>query len=144
MFVTKRCGKCGETKLVDGFHRWKRGDGYQPWCKACRRIYDAAYSKRTLDRRRARHPERKRALYAWYHALKEGTPCADCGVSFPPAAMQFDHRPGENKRGNVGDLAHRMSKRLVLDEIKKCDLVCANCHAIRTVNRRETGRGAAW
>jgi len=30
----KRCSKCGEIKPYAEFHNYKRGDGYQPWCKA--------------------------------------------------------------------------------------------------------------
>ena len=144
MFVSKKCGKCGEQKPVDEFHRSSRGDGFQAWCKPCRKVYDAAYHQLTLDRRRARDAERRAEFQRWYQALKEGKPCTDCGESFPAGAMQFDHRPGQEKRGNVGDLARKLSKNLVIAEIAKCDLVCATCHAIRTVGRRETGRGAAW
>ncbi len=137
--MSKRCGKCAETKSLGEFHRRNRGDGYQAWCKGCRKTYDAAYSKRTLARRRERWAEKSWRFYEWYHALKDGKPCADCAQAFPAGAMQFDHRPGVEKLGNVGDLARRMNRRLVLAEIEKCDLVCATCHAIRTVSRRKRG-----
>ena len=120
------------------FHRWNRGDGYQPWCKPCRKVYDAAYNARTRERRRARRPERRHGFNAWYLSLKDG-PCADCGNRFAPAVMHFDRLPGAAKVANVGDLARRMSRRRILEEIEKCELVCANCHAIRTVSRREHG-----
>ena len=140
--MEKRCGKCGEVKPLDEFHRWARGDGRQPWCKTCRRTYDAAYSARTLARRRERRAERKREFVVWYEALKEHRPCADCGGRFPPAAMQWDHLPGTEKVADVANLLRRLCKARVLDEIAKCELVCANCHAIRTVNRRNS-RGVA-
>jgi hypothetical protein len=144
MFVTKRCGKCGETKPVELFHRWKRSDGYQPWCKACRKVYDKAFYERTIERRLARLPQVKAEFAAWYASLKEGKPCADCGGVFPPQAMHFDHPPGVEKVANVGDLARKRSRQKILAEVAKCDLVCANCHAVRTVSRRTSGRGAAW
>ena len=140
--MEKRCGNCSEVKPLEAFHRWKRGDGYQPWCKACRKIYDAAYSARTLARRRERRTERRREFLVWYAALKEAQPCADCGGTFPSAAMQWDHRPGTDKVGDVSNLLGRLCKQRILDEIAKCDLVCANCHAVRTVIRRAT-RGVA-
>ena len=121
------------------FHRWKRGDGFQPWCKACRRAYDADYNRRTLERRRARRAERRPEFVAWYRALKEARPCADCGGQFPAEAMQWDHLPGADKVSDVSNLLRRLSKTRVLEEIAKCELVCANCHAIRTVVRREPG-----
>ncbi|MGH7894858.1 MAG: hypothetical protein ACREQL_09325 [Candidatus Binatia bacterium] len=71
----------------------------------------------------------------WVTQLKTNSPCMDCGVAFHPAAMQFDHRPGEQKRFNVGNCTHH--PRVVVEaEIAKCDLVCANCHAVRTFERR--------
>jgi hypothetical protein len=137
--MNKRCGKCSEIKSVAEFHRWKRGDGYQPWCKTCRKAYDAGYSARTLARRRERRAERKREFAVWYAALKEHDACADCGGRFPAAAMQWDHLPGSEKLTDVANLIRRLCKQRVLEEIAKCELVCANCHAIRTVHRRAIG-----
>ncbi len=62
--MEKRCGRCGAARPIQQFHRWKRGDGFQPWCKACRKAYDAAYNRRTLARRRERRAERKREFVA--------------------------------------------------------------------------------
>jgi hypothetical protein len=134
----KRCGRCGEEKPLDAFHR--RGSGYQTWCKQCRRAYDAAYHQnvrpRRIEQAKARHLE----FAAWYASLKASKPCADCGEVFHPAAMQWDHRPGVEKVADVSDLRAKTSRRRILEEIAKCDLVCANCHAVRTFLRR---RGVA-
>jgi hypothetical protein len=140
--MEKRCGKCAQVKPLSDFHRWKRGDGYQTWCKQCRKVYDAAYSARTLARRRELRAARKPEFLAWYLSLKEQRPCADCGVCFPAAAMQWDHLPGTQKVADVSNLVRRLCKSRVLEEIAKCELVCANCHAVRTVSRR-ADRGVA-
>lgn len=51
--------------------------------------------------------------------------------------MDFDHRLGEKKEFNVGSMfAHHYSRELIEKEVAKCDLVCANCHRVRTRNRR--------
>ena len=63
-------------------------------------------------------------------ALKESLPCTDCGEFVHHAAMQFDHLPGSDKRGEVAVLQRHSSRRLVLEEIAKCEPVCANCHAM--------------
>ena len=137
--MEKQCGRCSQVKPLAEFHHWKRGDGYQPWCKECRRVYDAAYSARTLARRRERRAERKVEFMVWYAALKEDRPCADCGGRFPAAAMQWDHLPGTDKLTEVANLVRRLCKERVLEEIAKCHLVCANCHAVRTVRGRSIG-----
>ncbi len=69
---------------------------------------------------------------AWLRSLKD-KPCSDCHQKFVPDAMEWDHVRGD-KVGHIGNLG---SKKAVLIEIAKCDLVCANCHAIRTAVRRE-------
>lgn len=59
----------------------------------------------------------------------KNVPCADCGNRFPPCAMDFDHRDPSQKRFNVSE---RMRAAAALQEAAKCDVVCANCHRIRT------------
>lgn len=78
---------------------------------------------------------RKDNLKDWFKELKSG-PCADCGNKFPFPCMDFDHRDGTTKTRNVAILVgDGYSKTRILEEIAKCDLVCANCHRIRTQNR---------
>lgn len=46
--------------------------------------------------------------------------------------MEFDHVKGV-KRMNVGNLVTGgYSEKSIIEEIEKCDLVCANCHRMRT------------
>lgn len=63
-------------------------------------------------------------------------PCTDCGNNYPYYVMQFDHRPGMNKQLHISDYHKFSSVIKFLEEIDKCDLVCANCHAERTYQRR--------
>lgn len=72
-----------------------------------------------------------RADFMWQ--LK-AAPCVDCGGSFPPECMDFDHKAGMEKVKSISALtcSHLI---LLLFEIGKCDLVCANCHRIRTKRR---------
>jgi hypothetical protein len=55
--------------------------------------------------------------------------------------MQWDHKPGFDKLGDLADFWGH-SRQEILDEIAKCDLVCTNCHIIRTFARN--GWGAGW
>jgi hypothetical protein len=64
-------------------------------------------------------------------------PCADCGGTFHIAAMQFDHVRGE-KLFNIADSGpgkRCYSRKLLFSELRKCEIVCSNCHAIRTFQR---------
>jgi len=63
----------------------------------------------------------------------KSVPCMDCGGTFPPIAMQFDHKDPSQKLDSVARLVNNThSLEKVLAEIEKCDIVCANCHLIRT------------
>ena len=129
----KHCGSCGSAKPLSEFHR--RGRGYQTWCKLCRQRYDADYYRRTRERRLAQKQALRAAMVAWYQDIKSRTPCADCGGYFHHAAMACDHLPGTVKIDDVSSLARRYSWKAMLAEIAKCELVCANCHAVRSFRR---------
>ena len=125
---------CGELKTLDEFHLSTRY-GRQPWCKRCRKAYDHAYFAATRPIRVAQKRARKADILAWVRSLKS-RPCSDCGLRFHFAAMHFDHRPGETKDFEIGFAVRGYSRNRILAEIAKCDLVCANCHAVRTYRRR--------
>jgi hypothetical protein len=61
--------------------------------------------------------------------------CTDCGYAEHPEALQFDHIPIYEKECDIAQLADA-SKERYLRELEKCEIVCANCHAVRTANRR--------
>jgi hypothetical protein len=131
----KHCGRCTLNRPLHEFHRAE--DGHQPWCKECKRDYAAAHYQANKTRRRATNRRRHRAFMEWYTGLKAGRPCSDCGDTFHPQAMHWDHLPGSSKSADIAVLARRGSRKRVLDEIAKCELVCANCHAIRSHLRRD-------
>lgn len=61
-------------------------------------------------------------------------PCHDCGVSYPHYVMDFDHR-GDKVFIISKYRTYNKSLEDVKAEIAKCDLVCANCHRVRTFTR---------
>ncbi len=86
------------------------------------RALRAAYSKRVYLENRAR-----------LDALK-AVPCADCGGTFPPECMDFDHVRGEKSFGIAVTINRAWHK--LLPEIEKCEVVCANCHRTRSRKRK--------
>jgi len=61
---------------------------------------------------------------SWFH------PCVDCGEC-DPIVLQFDHTRG--KKFNIGDAGRKgLSLPVVLREISKCEVRCANCHQRKT------------
>lgn len=108
---TATCQVCGPTKVRKNGPRWL--------CLATvQRYYDEVVERS------------QKAFYDYLCGLR----CLDCGYS-NPMALEFDH-VNEDKKYNVSDMVRKGYKwETVLAEIKKCEVVCANCHRIRT-NRR--------
>lgn len=68
-----------------------------------------------------------------YIQSKKDLPCTDCGIKYPSYVMDFDHRDPTSKHCKVSSACERgLSVAKIQAEIDKCDLVCANCHRIRT------------
>lgn len=68
--------------------------------------------------------------------------CLDCGLVDldHPEIFEFDHvRPGKVKA--VSQYLTSGTVDQMLQEIDRCDLVCANCHRIRTARRPHGSRG---
>jgi hypothetical protein len=82
--------------------------------------------------------QKKEELRSIIIAIKNN-PCMDCGVSYPHYVMDFDHRDPSLKLSNVSSLINMGNKQKLLEEIAKCDLVCANCHRIRTYKSLRNG-----
>ena len=60
-------------------------------------------------------------------------PCTDCGKKYPSYVMDFDHREGEKKEHDIARMiVGGWSMQNVKREVEKCEIVCSNCHRIRT------------
>lgn len=100
------------------------------------------YNRQYMRGYRLQHPERvyrsHHLLYgpriAFFNSLK-AVPCADCNRRFPPYVMDFDHVRG-TKQIDLSKLRRR-SMQVVREEAAKCDVVCANCHRIRTFTKQQ-------
>jgi len=95
---------------------------------------------------RSRHPERYRLAQhrngqnQWAKrqsalaTLKLDSGCVDCGYAENPDALQFDHVRGDKVRSISQMVLSAWDK--LFAELEKCEVRCANCHAIRTAERR--------
>ena len=79
--------------------------------------------------------KQKAYLAQYLRDLKTKTPCVDCGINYPYYVMDFDHVRGQ-KHANVMELVSTLSKKKIDEEIAKCEIVCSNCHRIRTHIRK--------
>ena len=134
----RRCRTCDQEKPHSEFHT--RNDGrFQNLCKTCKSAYNREWYRRNRDMHRRnvaslKRQQRDANVELMYEAKR--APCADCGRRYPVYVMDFDHVRGV-KRGNVAEMRAESSKR-VREEMAKCDVVCANCHRVRTHGKAGT------
>jgi hypothetical protein len=113
----KTCVKCNESKSESEFYL-KRGKP-NSWCKKCTNSSSAIriseWRKRT-----------KQKLLDHFGGM-----CKDCNESYPPFMMDFDHRDSAEKEFAISQSSVANWEK-ILGEAAKCDLVCANCHRMRS------------
>lgn len=97
--------------------------------------YNLAWNRRNrLKRRKYSRLYRKRR--ADYIRACRSQACADCGNDYPWYVMEFDHVRGSKIR-TIAAMSSSVGMTKLKEEIAKCDVVCANCHAVRTFKRRQ-------
>jgi hypothetical protein len=147
--TARRCSRCGLTKPGDEF-AGTAGIKVDTYCRPCRSEYGKAhyaanrqrYIEAEARRKRARAEERIAFLIEFFRTH----PCVDCGET-DPLVLEFDHL--RDKHFNIGKQFSSRSWQKILEEMEKCDVVCANCHRRRTARRHGTVRallveGRTW
>ena len=104
------CKYHGRTTFI--YENYRKG--YR--CRACRS------GASTIKRRKS-----KQILVE-----KAGGKCISCGYNKCLWALQFDHKDPATKLMDIAILTRNHRLDLALIENKKCDLLCANCHAEKT------------
>lgn len=132
----RTCKKCGENKDINSFPRWtdhRSGRTYIKYiCNTCKsRIHRQLNVDKCRERsrrywrvRKKRNPGMKRKLME----LVEQVSCKKCGF-FDQRALCFHHRDSKEKEFDIKwALTHGYSLETMLEEAKKCDVLCINCH----------------
>jgi hypothetical protein len=131
--VFRLCAMCGRRKPSSEFHNSRTGQF--TYCRDCRCAYDRRYyAERGRAARSARNRAAIDAARTWMASIKKGAPCADCGGVFPVYVMHWDHLPGFEKVADISAMVGHRTRVAILAELEKCELVCANCHVIRTID----------
>lgn len=129
------CSKCHNDKDESEFSRnKKRKNGYNNVCKTCKKEYQDNWYQRHKPDQLVRMKNNKNKVRDYVRHIKETTPCTDCGKPYPYYVMDFDHKDDSKKFNLANAMLHGFNK--VVEEIKKCDVVCSNCHRERTHKRK--------
>jgi hypothetical protein len=130
-YITNKALNHGKASTYDNYGC--RCDLCKAACSAYRKLSYTKYRERTnaaqRNRNKIRITTRKEIIIQ-----AKNVPCKDCGQRFPSCCMDFDHLPEYTKKDSIGKF-RAPTKKSLLTEIAKCEVVCSNCHRIRTKNR---------
>lgn len=144
--ITKLCLKCKKEfavyHIVNGV---KRDFRKRKFCLECSpfglknnkdlREYSIDFSKSMDERRRASRTKKSKK---WQNKIRRqrkaylvnmlGGKCMKCGYSGCTASLEFHHRDRKDKSFGIGEKGLTGSLEKLINEVKKCDLLCSNCH----------------
>ena len=134
----KKCNKCNCWKKLTCFSM-KKGSRHSV-CKMCVAEYNKTHYQKNkelyLKRAKVNVVGPIKRNQKFIQDYKNNHPCTDCGIQYPYYVMDFDHRDPQTKLANVSNLTRQaFSLELIYSELEKCDIVCSNCHRIRTFTK---------
>lgn len=130
MEITKICKICNRELLLSCFHPNKQCSlGVVGTCRDCthKRISQWYADNKEARQESANNIKRRNKAKAVAHF---GNKCADCGGVFPQCVYQFHHLDATQKDINPSESFARKEAKM-WEELKKCVMLCANCHMIR-------------
>lgn len=137
----KICTICKLEKENLDFNKNKgRKDGLNNICKPCSKSRSKQYYSKNPVKHKLKVKERRKQLVVdnrklMLDLLKEAK-CKDCGnTDF--RVFEFDHL--RDKKSNISEML-TFPWPSILEEIQKCEIVCANCHKLRTIKRSNSYR----
>lgn len=132
--------KCGNCKKI--LTDQNRSKGYRSLCKECYSEYMKNYYKRKPEKYK-KHKDDYVRLNDNIWILKAQSlvaqrliyGCMDC-KELDPIVLEFDHRDSSTKKFSISSLMKRkVTEAELIEELNKCDVVCANCHRRRTAKQ---------
>jgi len=126
--MRKICSKCKKEKPLSEFNlNNTKKDGHQGCCVLCQKEYGRSHYQKDSDRYKERARKRTKEIRKFRDGYKEDKYCIICGYNKCITALEF-HHPGK-KKDNISKLmGGGYSLARIKEELKRCDIVCANCH----------------
>lgn len=144
IYDMKTCSVCAISKSESEYYLKNKNDGkLHAQCKQCYSVkrkffaqeHYARYGEEYRQRARIRKRNLKKLRQEQLANYLSGKACEDCGFS-DIRALEFDHIDPEIKRFGIARAITDCYKwELIIEEIKKCRILCSNCHRIRTARQ---------
>jgi len=127
--MKKICTKCKIEKNENEFHKRTKNRRHSI-CKECKKNYDKYWYGKNINRRnKLKHNAKERLIRNknFIRNYKISIGCQICGYNKSYNALEFHHKNDDDKKYNIS-LMKTLSIKTIENEIKKCMIVCANCH----------------
>ena len=135
----KTCSSCKIEKTLSEFNKKSGRKNHQPYCRECdnkrSREYYFLNKEHHIKVIAKRNKEYKKEIDEYIRELKSNTKCLDCNKNYHWFQMDFDHVRGEKDRPISEMVKNKVSLSRIKLEIEKCEIVCSNCHRLRTYTR---------
>jgi phage terminase large subunit len=138
--MTRICGRCKIEQPLDNFGVKTKKNGkvvLQPYCKNCNKAYHKEHYNRNKKVYLDKTKDYKKANQQRLLEYLRDKQCKDCGIK-DYRVFEFDHLA--DKKANISAVMKSWCWETLLTEIDKCDIVCCNCHRIRTLTRSNSYR----
>jgi len=118
-----------------------RDDGYVfvQYYKRNGKIYEQWLSPEAVKKQKKRKATAKKQVQRsnsnFAKRVKMFLGCSECGYKKHPDALHFDHVNPESKTKEISRM-HGYSRKQLKNEMRKCRVLCANCHAIHGERQR--------
>lgn len=125
----RRCSKCNLDKNLNEFNKHKsRPDGLSSWCKECVSKKSKQNYLENFEKFKSRRTKDRKIRRDWFREIKSKYNCIKCG-EYDIACLDFHHIDPKTKLFQLGGSSKSMfTEEQILNEIKKCEVLCANCH----------------
>lgn len=132
------CKRCGQLKDVSHFNKVSnRKRGYHVWCKECLKEYDHNRHLAQHDKIMNQKYKRRHLIHTWLIENKKNLYCVKCGEN-DPCCLEFHHLNPSEKEFNISDaIKNGYSIKRIELEMKKCIVLCSNCHKKEHANNKE-------
>lgn len=136
----KQCSKCNEILPITEFSKNKsKRDGFNTYCKSCmktiRKKHYENNKKVIIEKQRNINKKVRLEKRKFLLTYLNNNPCVDCGEP-DPIVLEFDHVDPETKLSTISKMiSDNVSLEKIKEEIRKCEIRCANCHRRRTAQQ---------
>lgn len=128
----KRCSKCKQDKELSEFSPGRPGQ-YRSACKKCSANKSKEYYGLNKDERLDYRKQRYKFIKNYINSKKIGQQCKICNLlcneENPPFCFDWDHIDRSKK---TNEISHLSSIQRIDEELINCQLLCANCHALKS------------